>query len=574
MLRELRIRNLAVIEEIAVPLTPGLNVLTGETGAGKSIVVDAILLIIGARAQPDLIRSGEESAVVEALFDVATPGPVAALLDESGHRLEDGQLVIKREVSRSGRHRVFINDSAGTVGLLERLGDLLVELHGQHEHQRLMEPARQLELLDRFADCLAQRARVAALVGRWEEARAGLARLRGELAESARQEDLYRFQLSEIDAVGLRDGEEEELRVDRSRLQNAERIRSGLQEVMALLHEDDHSAAVRLSRAATLLRGLSRLDPAAVAPVEGLDAALAQVDDIVAAVRGLRERAAADPDRLAEIESRLDAIAKLRRKYGETEAAILAYREDIGAALARIGSQDVLVAEREREVQALAQTAAAEALELSEAREGAAQRLERAIQKEVRGLGMAECRFRVSLHREPAGPADLACGSGGWRLGRRGAEAAEFLLSANPGEDLRPLGKVISGGELSRTMLAVKAILAAADETPTLVFDEVDAGIGGRIADVVGQRLRQTSAGRQVLCVTHLAPIAAHATHHLVVEKRVSKGSTRTSVRALDEAGRTEELARMLGGERVTDTSRRHARELLRATRAVRGEPD
>ena len=567
MLRELSVRNLAVIEEIVVPLAPGLNVLTGETGAGKSILVDAILLIVGARAQPDLIRSGEECAVVEALFEVATSGPVAVLLDECGHRLEDGQLVIKRELTRSGRHRVFVNDSAATVGLLERLGDLLVELHGQHEHQRLMEPARQLELLDRFADCLAQRERVGALARRWEEERAALARLREELMESARQEDLHRFQLSEIDAVRLRDGEEDELRAERSRLQHAEQILRGLQEVMALLHEDDHSAAVRLSRAVTLLRGLSRLDPLALDPVEGLEAALAQVEDVVAQVRALRDRAVADPDRLAEIESRLDAIAKLKRKYGETEAAVLGYRREIVAALTRIESQDVLLAGREREVEAVARAAAAEAVKLSEARERAAQRLERLIQAEVRGLGMADCRFRVSLHREPAGAADLACGSGGWRLGLRGAETAEFLLSANPGEDLRPLAKVISGGELSRTVLAVKTILAAADETPTLVFDEVDAGIGGRVADVVGQRLRTTATGRQVLCVTHLAPIAAHATHHLVVEKRVSKGSTRTSVRALDEAGRVEELARMLGGERVTDTSRRHARELLRSAR-------
>ncbi len=568
MLRELRIRNLAVIEEIVVPLAPGFNVLTGETGAGKSILVDAILLVIGARAQPDLIRSGEECAVVEAVFEVPRSGPAAALLDESGHRLEDGQLVIKRELWRSGRHRVFVNDSAATVGLLERLGELLVELHGQHEHQRLMEPARQLELLDRFAECVPQRDRAGGLVRRWEEARASLARLREELAESARQEDLYRFQLAEIDAVRLREGEEDELRADRSRLQHAERILRGLQEVMALLHEDDHSAAARLSRAVTLLQGVSRLDAMALAPVEGLEAALVHVEDVVTGVRALRDRAVADPDRLAELESRLDAIAKLKRKYGETEAAILGYREDIAAALARIGSQDLLLAERERDVQALARQASEEAVKLSEARERAALRLERLIQKEVRGLGMAECRFRVSLHREPAGADDLACGTGGWRLGRRGAEAPEFLLSANPGEDLRPLGKVISGGELSRTMLAAKTILAAADETPTLVFDEVDAGIGGRVADVVGQRLRDTAAGRQVLCVTHLAPIAAHATHHLVVEKRVAKGSTRTSVLALDEAGRVEELARMVGGERVTDTSRRHARELLRSVRA------
>jgi DNA repair protein RecN (Recombination protein N) len=566
MLRELRIRNLAVIEEVVVPFAPGLNVLTGETGAGKSIVVDAILLVIGARAQPDLIRSGEECAVVEALFEVPRSSPVASLLDESGHRLEDGQLAVKRELWRSGRHRVFVNDSAGTVGLLERLGDLLVELHGQHEHQRLMEPARQLDLLDRFADCVARRERVGDVVRRWEEAGRALAELRETLEAGARQEDLYRFELAEIDAARLRDGEEAELRAERHRLQHAERILHGLREVADLLHEDDRSASVRLSRSVALLQSLSRLDAGALTPVEGLETALSLVEDAMAGVRGLRERAVADPERLADIETRLDAIARLKRKYGETEALILARRQQLTEALQRIDSQDALLAEREREVQALARTAAEEAVELSAARERAAQRLERQIQKEVRGLGMAECRFRVALHREAAGARDLACG-GGWRLGPRGAEAAEFLLSANPGEDLRPLGKVISGGELSRTMLAVKTILAAADETPTLVFDEVDAGIGGRVADVVGQRLRQTAAGRQVLCVTHLAPIAVHATHHLVVEKRVAKGSTRTRVTALDEEGRVEELARMLGGERVTDASRRHARELLRAAR-------
>jgi DNA repair protein RecN (Recombination protein N) len=569
MLRELTIRNLAVIEEVVVPFEPGFNVLTGETGAGKSILVDAILLILGARAQPDLIRSGEDSAVVEALFEVEESGPVALLLDESGHRLNDRQLVLKRELSRSGRHRVFVNDGAATVGLLERLGDHLVELHGQHEHQRVMEPARQLELLDRFADCVSARERVAALVGRWQHARETLVRLREELGESARQEELYRFQLSEIDAVRLRDGEEEEeLRAEQRRLQHAERILAGLQEVMALLHEDDRSAGARVSRAAALLRGLSRLDAQTAGPVEGLEAALAHVEEAVTRVRVLRDRAVADPPRLADIDSRLDAIAKLKRKYGETAAAVLGYRQDIAAALTRISSQDLLLAAREREVQSLAEAAAAEALALSEVRRQAATRLERLIQKDLRGLGMAECRFRIALTRDPAGADELGAGNEQWRVGVRGAETAEFLLSANPGEELRALAKVISGGELSRTMLAIKSILAAADETPTLVFDEVDAGIGGRVADVVGRRLQQTAAGRQVLCVTHLAPIAAYATHHLLVDKRVSRGSTRTSVMPLPEAPRVEELARMLGGERVTDTLRRHARELLRMARS------
>ncbi len=568
MLRELSIRNLAVVEEAVVPFAPGLNVLTGETGAGKSILIDALLLIIGARADPDAIRSSAETASVEALFEVEASGPVAALLDEAGHAVRDGQLVVKREVSRSGRHRVWVNDSAATVGLLERLGELLVEVHGQHEHQRLMEPARQLDLLDRFGDCEAHRERVGALVRRWEAARAALARTRGELRETARQEDLYRFQLSEIDAVQLRDGEEEELRAERTRLQHAERIYGGLQEAMAALYEDGQSAATRLARAAALLRDLSRFDPETAAPIEALDGAQAYIEDAVARVRSLRDRAVFDPERLEQIDARLDAIIKLKRKYGETVAAILAHRQEVAAALDRIGRQDAVLEELEREAEAAARAAAAEGFKLSEARAQAAERLERFIQKEIRGLGMEQGRFRVGLRREPAGTDELACGEGGWRVGPRGAESTEFLLSANPGEELRPLAKVISGGELSRVMLAVKTVLATADDVPALVFDEVDAGIGGRVADVVGQKLHATAAGRQVLCVTHLAPIAAYAAHHLLVEKRVSRGATRTSVAVLDEAARVEELARMLGGERVTDTSRRHARELLRTARA------
>src|SRR5262245_32093975 len=340
MLRELRIRNLAVIEDVVVPFAPGLNVLTGETGAGKSILVDAILLVIGARAQPDLIRSGEDSGMVAALFEVSASGPVAALLDEAGHRLPDEQLVIKRELWRTGRHRVFVNDSPATVGLLERLGDVLVELHGQHDHQRLMEPARQLDLLDRFAECVPHADRVTALVRRWEDARQSLSRLKDDIAATAKQEELYRFQLSEIDAVRLRDGEEDELRIERGRLQHAERILAGLQEVMGLLHEDDRAAAARLSKAIGLLQGLARFDPTALTPVEGLEAAFAHIEGVVATVRHVRDAAVADPDRLGEIENRLDAIAKLKRKYGETEAQVLRFRNEIAAALDRIGAQE------------------------------------------------------------------------------------------------------------------------------------------------------------------------------------------------------------------------------------------
>ena len=567
MLRELSIRNLAVVEEAVVPFAPGLNVLTGETGAGKSIVVDALLLITGARAQLDWIRTGADTALVEAVFEIDPAGPVAALLDEAGHHPGDGQLVIKRELARSGRHRAFVNDGAATVGLLERLGELLVELHGQHEHQRLMEPARQLLLLDRFAEALDRRERVGALVRRWEEARAALDRLRSEMREGARQEDLYRFQLAEIDDVRLKDGEEEELRAERSRLQHAERIVAGLQETVGLLYEEPQSATTRLSRAATLLRDLSRYEPDAAASIEAIEGAQAYLEDVVGRARALRDRAVFDPERLEQIDARLDTIVKLKRKYGDSVAAILAHRQEAATALDRITRHDAIAEEMERGVAEAAAAAGAEAAALSQARTRGAERLERLIQKEIRGLGMEHGRFRVALRRELAAVGELAAGLDGWRVGARGAESAELLLSANPGEDLRPLTKVVSGGELSRVMLAAKTVLAAADDVPVLVFDEVDAGIGGRVADVVGQKLAASATGRQVLCVTHLAPIAAYAGQHLLVEKRVARGATRTTVTLLPAAARVDELARMLGGERVTEASRRHARELLRDAR-------
>lgn len=567
MLSELRLKNLAVIEAVTVSLGPGLNAVTGETGAGKSIVVDAILLLMGARAQPDLIRSGADSATIEAVFDLEPEGAAAVLLEEAGHTAPDGMLVIKREISRAGRHRVFVNDSPATVALLERLGEALVELHGQHEHQRLMEAGRQLDLLDRYAGTEEARERVAGRVAEWEGARGELRRIAEEAREGKRQEDLLRFQLSEIDAVRLREGDEDELRVERRRLQHAERIAAGLAEVTALLYDDERSAAARLQRAGALLRELAGYDPELGAPAAALGEAEAYLEDAIGRARALRDRAPFDPGRLAEIDERLDAISRLKRKYGETAEAVGVYRAQIAASLDRLERHDEVVAELEGRVARTAEAAGQAALELAESRAAAAGRLERQVQKELRGLGMEQARFRIGLRRDPAADGDLAAGPARWRVGRRGIDHAEMLLSANPGEDPRPLAKVVSGGELSRTMLAIRAVLSVAGEVPTMVFDEVDAGIGGRVAEVVGQKLGQIAAGRQVLCVTHLAPIAVYADHHLRVEKTASRTATRTTVTTLDGAARVEELARMLGGERVTETTRRAAREMLREAR-------
>src|SRR5437667_1959060 len=550
MLRELRIRNFAVVENVTVPFAPGLNVLTGEAGAGKSILVDAILLLRGARAQTDVIRVDAETATVEAVFEVSD-GAVATL-DEAGLPLEDGEVVIRRELSRSGRHRAFVNDAAVTVGLLERLGDALVQVHGQHEHQRLLEPTRQLDVLDRFADAEPLRERFAALFAKHAEARAELERRRGAARDRAQRQDLLRFQVSELDAARVRVGEDDELRTERRRLQHAERFAAGLQEVGSLLHDDAASATARLARAGRVLSDLGRLDPAFAAPAETLDAARAHVEDPLAAVRGLRDTIVSEPGRLEGIDERLDALTRLKRKYGDSEEALLRFRDEVAAELDRLARHEEILAAEERRLGELHAELAQAATALSERRRAAAERLAPAVERELRALGMERSVFRIGVER-----AELEA------VSPRGLERVEFRLSTNPGEEVRSLARVASGGELSRTMLGLKTVLAKADRVPTMIFDEVDAGIGGRVASVVAQKLATAAEGRQVLCVTHLAPIAARASHHVRVIKSVRAGHVRVAAEVLAGDARVEEIARMLAGERVTDTARGHARELL-----------
>src|SRR5947209_1603012 len=320
MLREIRVRNFAVIDAVAAAFGPGLNVLTGDTGAGKSMLIDAILLIRGARAQTDVIRTDTETATVEAVFDVEPQGPAAAVLDDAGLGPDGGQLVIRRELAHSGRHRAFVNDSPVTVALLERLGDHLVEVHGQHEHQRLLEASRQLDLLDRFADAEELRDRVGELFAKHRAARAEVERARAAERDRAQREDLLRFQLSELDGARLRAGEEDELRVERRRLQHAERLAAGLAEAGGLLSDDEGSAASRLHRTARLLRELSRLDPAFTAPADAVDGAGALIEDALTAIRSLRENVTMAPGRLESVDERLDVLTRLKRKYGDTEA--------------------------------------------------------------------------------------------------------------------------------------------------------------------------------------------------------------------------------------------------------------
>ena len=560
MLRELRIRNFAVVETATVPFERGLNVLTGETGAGKSILLDALLLLRGVRAQGDVIRTDSETATVEAVFEVSTGSTAVSVIDEAGLALEDGVLVVRRELARSGRHRAFVNDSPVTVGLLERLGDHLVEVHGQHEHQRLLESARQLDVLDRFAGAEEQRDRVAELYAKYREASAAVERTRGAERDRAQREDLLRFQVSELDAARLREGEEEELRAERRRLQHAERFTTGLAEVAALLDEDDASARSRVDRAARILSDLARLDPPFAAAADPLQTARVHLEESLSIARRLREEITCEPGRLEAIDERLDALTRLRRKYGDSEAAMLKVRDEAAAELRRLERHDEVLAAEERVQAELAAELQAAALALSERREAAAARLGPRVQRELRALGMERAVFVATTERgEPA------------TVSARGLDRVEFRLAANAGDRPAPLARVASGGELSRTMLAVTAVLAARDGVPTLVFDEVDAGIGGGIAGVVGDKLAEAAEGRQVLCVTHLAPIAARAHHHLRVSKSVRAGRTRAAVAPLGGPERVAEIGRMLGGDPPSDAALRHARQLLAAARPPRG---
>jgi DNA repair protein RecN (Recombination protein N) len=568
VLRELRVRNLAVIESLTVPFGPGLNVLTGETGAGKSILVDALTLLLGERAQPaEAIRTGAESATIEAVFDAPRKSPVATVLQEHGIALENGLLVIRRELVRGGRGRVFLNDANTTLALLEKLGETLVEVHGQHEHQALLRPARHLDLLDAFAGLGILRERLRQRHDEWRGSSAELGALRATARDQVARIAQYREAMAEIDAARLRPGEEAELRDERRRLVNAERLAEGANGAYRELYDDPASAVERAGRAASLLRDLVRVDPVIEPTLQALDTALVQLDETARALRSYRDGVIFDPPRLDAIERRVDEIGRLKRKYGESVDAVLTFRARIESeleALGRAGEDEGRLTERVDRLRAELVTRAAD---LAERREQAVARLEAAVVAEFAALDLETAVFRVRLARERAGDGELAVGPEAWRLGPRGVDQAEFLFSGNAGEDARPLGRIASGGELSRTMLALKVVLAVTDAVPVLVFDEVDVGIGGKTADTVGKKLRQVARTRQVLCVTHLPQIAAYADQHFRVEKREEDGRTATTVAALVKGDRIREVARMLGGESVTDTSLQHALELITQAR-------
>ncbi|MBZ5639150.1 MAG: DNA repair protein RecN [Acidobacteriia bacterium] len=563
MLKTLRIRNVAIIEDLAVDFGPGLNVLTGETGAGKSIIADALGLAAGDRGDAARVRTGAERAVVEAVFAVGDSPSLRHLLSERGLDDAGDDLVVRREVSASGG-RVFVNGSPTTLAALREVGDRLVELHGQHEHQDLLEPERHLALLDAFGGHVdearsVERAHAAVLA-----ARERLERLRALAAESVSRADDLDRRVREIDAAAPEPGESEHLERERHVLQHAGTLARLVDEMVELLYEGEPSGASLAAAAYRRAEEAASIDPVLEETAKRIEAARIELQDAGATLRDYRERTDFDPARLEAVEARRVLLERLRLRYGADESAILAHRETCARELHTLGSLDGETRSAEGTVAIEEGRYLEAAAALGGARREASERLRVAVEAQLRhlALGRATLSVRFSAAR---GPLVGAAAGAAVPLGRRGAERAEFLLAANPGEMERPLARVASGGELSRVMLALHLVLEGAAEGRVLVFDEVDAGVAGAAADAVGSRLARLGERSQVLCVTHLPQVAAHADHHYHVLKKVVAGRTRAEAKRLGRRERVDELARMLGGREVTAASRRNAEALLAA---------
>jgi DNA repair protein RecN (Recombination protein N) len=559
MLALLNISNIALIGELQVEFERGLNLLTGETGSGKSIIVDALSLLCGGRFASDMVKSGESWAAVEGLFSIKSNQELEALLDEAGIALEGGQIIIRREVATGGRNKIFINNRLATQSLLRRLRPFLVDIHGQGEHQTLFNPEAHLELLDAYAGLESARQEVAQRHRRWLALRRELdAQLRDE-AEKYQLIDILRFQIEELERAGLVPGEDERLEEERRRLMNLEKLKVLCSEGYALLYEDDDSALARVRQAMKRVEELSAYEASFSGYAEGLESARALMEDLAFALRDFADGLGDSPERLAEIENRLAEISRLKRKYGGRIESALEHLAKAKERLRQIERSD----EREQELRAELELAQAAYLEsaraLSRQRALAAKKFERDIRRELKEVAIEDAKFEVMI--ESSHQQD--------RFTPRGIDRVEFYFSANVGEATRPLQKVASGGEASRLMLVLKTIANASHFPRTIVFDEIDSGIGGRVSEAVGLKLKKLAKTHQVLCVTHQAQIARFADCHLLVRKEVVGGRTRVRVEKLDQRGRIHEVARMLTGAEITEAALEHAREMLRQAASI-----
>ncbi|MBI4674658.1 MAG: DNA repair protein RecN [Chloroflexi bacterium] len=579
MLAEITITNLAIIDALNLKFAPGFNVLTGETGAGKSIILDALGLLLGGRAQSELIRAGADETRVEGIFmlDAAARELLAHDLEENGIALDDETLILARELHRGGRTTGRVNGHAVTGAVLQQIGDKLVDIHGQSEHLSLLRPKEHVDLLDRYSDLWEQRAEVAKLVRQLRKVRQELRDLQKDARETARKIDRLAFVIQEIGDAKLKVGEEEELKVERDLLAHAETRATLADEAYHALYgsgdlrsdeREEKGALDLLNQALQAVRGMEKFDPEIKATLDQAESAAASMDDLARTLRGYRDSIEFNPKRLEQIEDRLDLIFRLKRKYGDTIEQVLEFGKTSQQELDAVTNSEERIKELRESEGNLVREAGALAEKLSAARQQAAENLAREIEIGLQDLGMARAKFGVALNRiEDAN--GLVVGDKRYSFESNGIDKVEFMVSPNPGEPLKPLAKIASGGETSRMMLALKAVLGAADRTPTLIFDEIDQGIGGRIGGVVGKKLWGLTTAvngvsghtHQVICITHLPQIAAYGDEHFHIRKAIVDERTITQAQVLKDQQRIEELAGMLGAE--TDTNRASAREML-----------
>lgn len=554
MLTELRITNFAVLEQLVLTFDTGFTVLTGETGAGKSLLIDALALLVGGRASSDQIRFGADEAQLEASFQIPPGHPIGKKLREQGVLgKDDSQLVIRRVIARSGRNRVYLNGAMSPVHVLEEFGGTLLDIHGQHDQQSLLSSQTQLDALDAFGRLHSVREQYRMAYGEWTRLRQERDVLAGKIRQAATREDYLAFQRQELDDAALTAGEEEALQGERRRLGSSQRLNELAAEVQERIHGEQGGVLANLSLVERTLGELGQIDPDMQGTSRMATDAKVLVREVADCLRGYADRLDSDPRRLAAIEDRLALIQKLKKKYGGTVEAVLethrCVREELEGLQhsdAQLQRYDQLISEGMREVARAAQ-------ELTDKRTDAAKRMTKIVRRELDALKMGQTQFMVQV----------LTGEGEQAYGSEGADRAEFVLSTNAGEPLKPLSRVASGGELSRVMLALKSALAGADRVPVMIFDEIDTGVGGAVAAAIGKRLRDLGRYHQVLCVTHLPQVASQADHHWCVEKVQLKNRTMTSARHLTDIGREDEIARMLGGATVTKKVRETAAELI-----------
>ena len=556
MLTELRIRNFAIIEQVNLPLAEGFNVLSGETGAGKSIIVGALGLLLGERASADLIRSGADKATVEGVFDVSHLKGIAELADERGIEVEDETLVLKREIGANGRGRAWINGTTVTATVLAEIGRLLVNLHGQHDAQTLLDNESQRHILDAFGGAESQGEIVRKTFGELSTVRREIANLSTRRAEAEKRADYLRHVAKEIEEAKLLPGEDTRLEDEARVLENADELRTLASGLTELLSGEESSVLGQLGAAQRPLSSIQRIDPSAARMQELFDAGFYALQELSRAVEDYAGSVELDPTRLDEVRRRRDRLFGLLKKYGPALDNVIEAGRSARAELDLVDSAQFDLATLNARESELRKRLVAEAEKLSEMRLSAAKKLAKAVDALLPSLGMPDGRFRVTLtsRDEPSS---------------EGAEDVEFRVALNVGHEDRPLARVASGGELSRVMLALKTILARVDRVPTLIFDEVDAGIGGRVGLQVGDTLRRVAAEHQVFAISHLPQIAARAHHHIVVAKGAKGGVTTADITVLEGSNRVNEIARMLGGDPESKVSRAHAKELLESAGAA-----